>query len=231
MSEQSEQAIPRSIGIIMDGNRRYAKARNMPIIEGHRRGYAKLREVLQWAQAADIRNVIVYAFSAENWRRTKEEVENLMDLLRGGINEVARDAKTHNTRIIFLGERERLPQDIIVAMARVEDETRHAERYKLGIALSYGGRAEILRAIAALPEKTHQTLTEEEFAKYLWTKDFPDPDLIIRTGGEQRLSGFLLWQAAYSELFFTDTLWPDFTKEEFNRILEAYATRERRFGA
>lgn len=220
----------RSVGIIMDGNRRWAKANHLPSFEGHRHGYDKLREVIEWSRESGIHDVIVYAFSTENWNRAKEEVAYLMDLLRGAIGELAREAKKNNTRIIALGERRRLPHDILVAIAKAEDDTRECTGMNFGIALSYGGRAEIIDAISRLPAHALTTLSEEEFSGYLWTKELKDPDIIIRTSGEKRLSGFLLWQSAYSELFFTETYWPDLTKEEFLKILADYGERERRYG-
>lgn len=222
--------IPTSIGIIMDGNRRWAKARGLPSLEGHRRGYEKLREVTGWCRDSGVKNLVIYAFSTENWNRTKEEVGYLMNLFREVIGRVAEDALRDDTRLIFLGERGRFDADILRAMKDAESTTRACTSFTFGIALSYGGRAEILDAIHRIPKEKLATLSEEEFSKLLWTKEIPDPDLIIRTSGEQRTSGFLPWQGVYSELFFTDTFWPAFTREEFDRILDQYAERDRRMG-
>lgn len=222
--------IPRSIGIIMDGNRRWAKAQGLPSLEGHRRGYNKLREVVDWCKEAGVKNLIVYAFSTENWNRTKEEVGYLMDLFREMIGSVADDAVRDDTRLIFLGERSRFAPDIIRAIEDAEARTRACVSFTFGIALSYGGRAEIVDAIHRIPQEKLVTLSEEEFAQLLWTKDIPDPDIIIRTSGEQRLSGFLPWQSVYSELFFTDTFWPAFAREEFDHIVAEYGARDRRRG-
>jgi len=214
----------------MDGNRRWAKARGLPTLEGHRRGYEKLQKVLDWTKEAGIRNLIVYAFSTENWNRTVEEVGYLMNLFREMINSAVKDAKEKNTRLIFLGERTRFAPDILKAMEDAEEETRSCDAFTFGIALSYGGRTEIMDAIHRIPPEKLSTLSEAEFAELLWTREIPDPDLIIRTSGEMRLSGFLTWQSVYSELYFTETFWPAFEREEFDRILAEYADRERRHG-
>lgn len=222
--------VPTSIGIIMDGNRRYAKAKGMPTLEGHRMGYHKLRDVLSWTKEAGIKEIIVYAFSTENWNRTTEEVGYLMDLFREMISVMTKEAKEKQTRLIFLGERTRLAEDILRAIERAEKETRIYTSLTFGIALSYGGRTEIIDAIHRIPKEKFETISEEEFSQLLWTKEMYDPDLIIRTSGEERLSNFLPWQSVYSELVFTKTLWPEFSKEEFLSILTNYSERERRLG-
>ena len=228
--EPNNNNIPRCIGIIMDGNRRWAKAAGLPTLEGHRRGYNKLREVTDWCKDAGVKNLIVYAFSTENWNRTKEEVGYLMGLFREMIGKVTEDAVRDNTRLIFLGDRSRFDADMVRAIADAERETRACTSFTFGIALSYGGRAEIMDAIHRIPPAKLATITEEGFSTLLWTKELSDPDLIVRTSGEERLSGFLPWQSVYSELFFTETLWPAFTREEFDRILRTYAERDRRRG-
>lgn len=214
----------------MDGNRRWAKAKGLPLLEGHRAGYEKLRKVLDWSKEVGVKNLTVYAFSTENWNRTKEEVGYLMNLFREVVGRMVEDALRNNARLIFLGERDRFEADILRALEDAEEKTRSGSSFNVGIALSYGGRAEILDAIHRVPTEKLATLSEEEFSKLLWTKDIPDPDLIIRTSGEERLSGFLPWQSVYSELFFTDTLWPAFTREEFEGILKDYGERDRRHG-
>ncbi|OGZ07048.1 MAG: di-trans,poly-cis-decaprenylcistransferase [Candidatus Lloydbacteria bacterium RIFCSPHIGHO2_02_FULL_50_13] len=227
----SETHIPQSIGIVMDGNRRWAKVKGLPTLEGHRAGYEKLREVLDWSKEVGIKSVTVYAFSTENWNRTKEEVGYLMNLFREVVGRMVEDALRNDSRLIFLGERNRFEADILRALECAEEKTRSGSSFNVGIALSYGGRAEILDAIHRIPKEKLEILTEGDFSKLLWTKDIPDPDIIIRTSGEKRTSGFLPWQGVYSELFFTDTFWPAFTREEFDRILGEYAVRHRRFGA
>jgi undecaprenyl diphosphate synthase len=222
--------IPQSIGIIMDGNRRFAKAKGLPALEGHRAGYEKLREVLLWCKDLGIANLTVYAFSTENWNRSQEEVGYLMNLFRLMIGALTKEAKQNGTRLIFLGERERFAPDLRLAIDEAEAATRECETLTFGIALSYGGRAEILDAIHRIPAEKQATISEEEFASLLWTREIPDPDLIIRTSGEERLSNFLPWQSVYSELYFTKTLWPDFSREEFETIISNFALRERRRG-
>ena len=227
----NENKIPNCVGIIMDGNRRYAKQAGLPVFAGHSAGYEKLRDVMSWCKDAGIKNLVVYAFSTENWNRAKDEVGFLMDLLRRMIKPMTEEAYKGNTRLHFLGERSRLESDIVHAIEHAEERTQDCDGFTLGIALSYGGRAEILDAIHRIPSEKYTTITEEEFSALLWTRDIPDPDLVIRTSGEERLSGFLPWQGVYSELFFIKTLWPAFTREEFDRILEEYAKRQRRFGS
>ncbi|MCI0542611.1 polyprenyl diphosphate synthase [bacterium] len=236
--KQQENNIPTCIGIIMDGNRRWAKARNLPLLEGHSKGYTKLKEVLGWANEAGVEHMIVYAFSTENWRRAEEEVSYLMELFRNILaSREIEEMKERGMRVKFVGQKEMFSQDFRDGMKKMEEETRGGEK-TLWVALSYGGRAEILDAVKKIARKiikergTEEILevTEEDFSRELWTAGMPDPDIIIRTGGEVRLSNFLPWQSVYSELFFTETLWPDFSKEEFSQILDEYAGRERRRG-
>jgi undecaprenyl diphosphate synthase len=222
--------IPQSIGFIMDGNRRWAKAAGLPTLEGHRRGYDKMREVVDWCKELGVKEVIVYAFSTENWNRTQEEVGYLMNLFRMMIGKVTEDAVRDNARLIFLGERSRFDTDIVRAIEDAEAKTRACTAFTFGIALSYGGRAEIIDAIHRIPSDKLTTISEEEFSALLWTKELSDPDLIILSSGEERLSGFLPWQSIYSELFFTETHWPAFAREEFEHILAVYAARDRRRG-
>jgi len=216
------------IGIIMDGNRRFAKERGLSSIEGHRAGYEKLKEFARWAKEAGIRHAIVYGFSTENWHRPEKEVAYLMDLLRTVLSQEAEHMRKEGGRLRILGQRERFPADIQKLIAQAEEGTKDGE-YTLYLALSYGGRAEIVDTVNRLIEKG-SPVTEEEFGKALWTADMPDPDLIIRTSGEKRLSGFLPWQGVYSELFFVDSFWPAFSKEEFDAVLSEYRSRERRHG-
>ncbi len=234
MQENTSQTrIPACVGVIMDGNRRWARARNLPTVEGHRVGYGKLKEFVGWATDAGVGTVIVYAFSTENWNRSAEEVSYLMDLFRTVVATEAKELKEKNVRLSFIGDRARFSPDLQELMRRAESDTATGTAGSLVVALSYGGRAEIVAAVRALVASgvASADITEERFAKELWTASIPDPDLVIRTGGETRLSNFLPWQSVYSELFFTGTLWPDFSEEEFKRILAEYATRERRRGA
>jgi len=220
---------PSCVGIIMDGNRRWAKERGLPVALGHRAGYKKLKEVVLWAKEAGVCDVVVYAFSTENWARNKKEVETLMKLF--GVVLKQKDIfKKQKIRVRFVGQSERFPDEIIKSIEEMEDATREYKEMNLSIALSYGGRAEIVSAVNNLLAEKVKNVSEKEFSSYLWTVNTPDPEIIIRTGGEKRLSNFLTWQSVYSELFFTDTYWPAFTKREFKSILAEYKKREKRKG-
>lgn len=221
---------PKSIGIILDGNRRFAREHNLPLMEGHRRGLDKLKEVMKWARGAGISHVIVYAFSTENWNRAKEEVEYLMNLFRFTLNDDFESFVKDKIRMRFIGQRDRFAKDLQKLMDKAEKETSSFSGPTLVMALSYGGRTEIVHAVNALLQSGKKKVTEEDFSAALYTKDIPDPDLIIRTSGEMRLSGFLPWQGVYSELFFVKTNWPAFSKEEFFAVLKDFADRERRMG-
>ncbi|MCR4306510.1 MAG: polyprenyl diphosphate synthase [Candidatus Yonathbacteria bacterium] len=231
---KQEKNIPKCIGIIMDGNRRWARKRGLPVYEGHRAGYKKLKEMLTWAKEAEVKTVIAYAFSTENWNRSKLEVGFLMKLLRNVLVEEIADIKKERVRVRFIGDLDKFPKDIQEGIRTLEEETRPYKENTLVLAISYGGRAEIVSAVKKIAqEKTKEEIgkiTEREFSKYLWTKDIPDPDLIVRTGGEKRLSNFLPWQSVYSEFYFTPTLWPAFSRREFHKIIAEFATRERRKG-
>ena len=217
------------VGIILDGNRRWAKERGLPAFEGHRAGMEALTEAVRFVRESGVKHLVVYAFSTENWNRKPEEVSYLMDIFRESLRKQMRALGKEGIRIRIVGQRERFSDDLRQAMDDVEKETAGNDTFTLWAGLSYGGHAEIVaaaRAAAAAGEE----LSEESLSKHLWTAGMPDPDIIIRTSGEQRLSGFLSWQSAYSELFFTDTYWPDFSREEFDAILAEFAARERRHG-
>jgi len=216
------------VGIIMDGNRRWAKANGLPKLEGHRRGYERAIECAHWVRNRGIKHFVLYAFSTENWNREVEEVSYLMNLLREMATKGLRELAKENIRVRFVGTRDRLTSDILSAMELVEKESAQND-FTIWVCLSYGGRAEITAAAAATAA-AGVPITEESLHSYFWSALMPDPDLIIRTSGEKRLSNFLLWQSAYSELFFTDTLWPDFNEKEFDAILADFASRERRHG-
>ncbi len=214
----------------MDGNRRWAKAKGLPALEGHRRGYEKTHEVLLWASKLGVRYLILYAFSTENWSRTKEEVGYLMGLLHLLLSrDVTRIAK-EGYRIRCIGERGRFSPDLQKLMNGAEELTAKNTGTMLVLALSYGGRAEILAGVRKILCGKKTEITETDFSSSLWSAGIPDPDMIIRPGGEKRLSGFLTWGSVYSELFFTDTKWPDFSLEEFQAMLAEFGTRERRIG-
>lgn len=213
----------------MDGNRRWARAHGLPTLEGHRRGYKKLEEALTWCKEAGIMHLAVYALSTENWNRSPEEVAHLVDLFR----DMSVDLKTRvepDAAIHFVGDRTRFPEDVQRSMERTHADNPPEATHHLWVAASYGGRPEILAAVNALLARGVEHVDEATFARALWSAGMPDPDLIIRAGGEQRLSNFLTWGSVYSELYFAPTYWPAFTRREFDTILAAYATRERRHG-
>ncbi|MBQ8934545.1 MAG: di-trans,poly-cis-decaprenylcistransferase [Lachnospiraceae bacterium] len=244
----SELQIPASVAIIMDGNGRWAKKRGLPRTFGHKEGCKAIEALIPEAGKLGIRYLTVYAFSTENWKRSEEEVSGLMDLFRYYASRLLKSAKEHNVRIRMIGDRRRFPQDIIDAINMLEQETRENTGLTFVMAANYGGRDELRRAAMryakALQEGTvppeafagknakvpEGELTEEGFAAYLDTAGIPDPDLVIRTSGELRLSNFLVWQAAYSEIVITDTLWPDFNIEELKKCIEEFNHRNRRFG-
>lgn len=229
--QQEQQKIPNCIGIILDGNRRWAKKRGLSTLKGHEEGYKKFKEIISWAKEVRVMHLIFYAFSTENWKRDEKEKSYLFELIKMACINDLEEIKKKGVRIRFAGQIDRFDFDIQTALRDAEKQTRESTRITVVLALSYGGRAEILQAVnALLAGGVKGLVTGEEFKKYLWTHDIPDPDLIIRTGGVMRLSNFLPWQSVYSELFFTDTLWPDFSKEEFGSILKEYAARERRYG-
>jgi undecaprenyl diphosphate synthase len=228
MANNDNLILPTCLGFIMDGNRRFAREHNLEVAEGHLAGKDKLKEVIRWTAEAGVPHLVVYAFSTENWRRSETEVAALLSLFSLVIAELeARAEKDFAVR--FIGRRSDFSPELQAEMAHLENTQPKELKVTVWIALSYGGRAEIVEAAnraIALGEK----VDEESFAKLLWTNGMPDPDLLVRTGGEERLSNFLPWQSVYSELIFTKTYWPAFTKEEFTGILETYAARERRRG-
>ncbi len=222
--------MPKNIGIIMDGNRRWAKERGLPSLVGHEKGADKLKELSKYVFEKDVENLVVYAFSTENWKRSKEEVDHLMKLPSRFLGkDQSRELLEDNVRVRVLGEKSMLSEDLQEKIKEAESINSEA-KYTLWIALSYGSRLEILRAAQSAACKYGDSFDEEQLRSEFWSSNMPDPDIIIRSGGERRLSNFLLWQAAYSELFFTDTYWPDFSKSELDAILDEYAKRKRRFG-
>jgi len=231
MTQENKSITSQCIGLIMDGNRRWARQQGLPSLEGHRKGYERFKEVMSWIKEAGIQHVVVYALSTENLTRTEEELSYLFGLLRDALERELEELAGESVKILFVGDRSRVPDDLKQLMDKTENQTKAYHPHTLVLGVAYGGRAEILDAVNALCKtKESAPVTEESFAKKLWTAGVPDPDLIIRTGGQKRLSNFLPWQSVYSELFFTDTLWPDFSKEEFDAILKEYTARERRYG-
>lgn len=220
------------IAIIMDGNRRWARKRLMPQTVGHQKGAETLEKVSRLVWDRGIRYLTVYAFSTENWKRSPKEVEYIMDLARKFLKTSIRDAAQNNMRVRVIGNPKGLAEDIQAQIRELEQATADFTGLNLQIALNYGGRDEIVRAVKRFVQagKPAEELTEEMFADYLDTAGIPDPELLIRTGGESRLSNYLLWQAAYSEIYVTDVFWPDFGAEELDRAIGYYQTRNRRFG-
>ncbi len=224
------------IAFIMDGNRRWAKKNALPTIAGHKKGAETLINIVKAAKNEGIRYVTVYAFSTENWNRSQSEVDGLMNLLRNYLDNGFKELEKNNARIIFIGERDMLAEDIVAKMQIMEQRTAENNDITLCVALSYGSRQEIVaaaRKLAALAQNGGLNVKDidvEMFSGMLYTKDIPDPDLLIRTSGEMRISNYLLWQLSYSEFYFTDTLWPDFSEEELKMIIEEYKKRERRYG-
>lgn len=221
------------VAIIMDGNGRWASQRGWPRLVGHRRGAERVRQIVRACPDLGVRWLTVYAFSTENWKRSTEEVLGLMSIFSRYIQREAGRLSQEGVRVRFIGERGRLDPKLQRLMAGIEARTADNDRLNLTVAINYGGRDEILRAVQALAAQGGDlaALSEAELASALDTHAMPDPDLVIRTSGETRVSNFLLWQAAYAEYEFTPTLWPDFTPEELARILDRFAGRERRFGA
>ena len=212
------------LAVIMDGNGRWAEKRHLPRIMGHRAGAEALDRCMHYCKAAGIRYLTVYAFSTENWKRSEEEVTGLMKLLSGFVHSKEKELLAEGVRFRVIGRRSDLSEKLQAEIAALEEKTKAGD-FTLIVALSYGGRDEIVRAAMKF-----RGGTEENFANCLDTAGLPDPDLVIRTSGEQRISNFLLWQSAYSEYYFTETLWPDFDQVEFDRALASYAKRERRMG-
>ena len=230
--ELNTDATPQCVGVIMDGNRRWARRHGRTTPEGHYAGYEVLTDMMHWAKEEGIAHMVVYGFSTENAGRTQKEVDALMELFRTFFKTMTRKAWQNNVAISFIGKREDLPQDIQTGMSRLERETAGCSDLHLVVAAPYGARAELLDAVNRIKDTVgaEESVTEDIVNQHLWTASIPDPDLIIRTGGRKRLSNFLLWQAAYSELVFSDTLWPDLTRREFTKILYDYSLRTRTHG-
>jgi undecaprenyl diphosphate synthase len=219
----------RTVAIIMDGNGRWAERRGLPVAEGHRAGTRALRRTVEAAIDLGVETLVVYAFSTENWSRPDAEVEDLMEIFGETIERELPDLARQGVRARFLGRRDRAPEELHAQMRQLEDETAHNDRLNLWIAFDYGGRAELVDAARRLVEAGVEP-DEESLRANLYAPELPDPDLLIRTSGELRISNFLLWQLAYAELVFVETLWPDFGAAELEDALAAYAQRRRRFG-
>ncbi len=236
-SESAPTPPPVHVAIIMDGNGRWAKARGLPRAEGHRRGVEATRRAVRGAIDLGIANLTLYGFSSENWKRPVREIDDLMHLLRFYLRKEAAELRRNGVRVRIIGDRVRLAPDIVRLIEDVEDESVDNVRLNLVVAFSYGSRGEITETARVLARMAVEgglapdDIDEQLFANHLATAGTPDPDIIIRTSGEQRLSNFLLWQSAYAELIFTNTLWPDFTKDDLAEAIEEFHRRERRYGA
>jgi len=229
---KSNNHIPRHIGIVMDGNRRWARARNLPDIAGHEAGVEALRKILKKAQEMGVSSLTFYAFSTENWKRTKSEIAKLFKLMLRFVIEERVEILKNNIRFRTIGDLKKLPAGLRRALLDLARVSRRNNKFILNIALDYSGRSEIVRAVQRLLNQGKKALqiTEQGISKHLDTAGLPDPDLIIRTGGEQRLSNFMMWQASYSELYFSKKKWPDFGPHDFEDAVQEYQRRERRFG-
>lgn len=224
--------IPQHIVLFPDGNRRWAKQKGIHTLEGHKQGYNNLLDFSEWCKNRGVKVLTAFGFSTENWNRTKEEVDYLMKLLETGlINNLGKDKKD-GVRVRVIGQKERLPQSLQQAIKRVEKETENNSSLFLNLAISYGGKWDILQAIKRIVNEKipAEKIDEKLFESYLSTAGLSDPDLIIRAGGEMRMSNFVLWQAAYSELYFSPKFWPDFTEQDLDAALEEFDRRSRRFG-
>ena len=224
--------IPNHVAIILDGNGRWAKKRLMPRTYGHKNGANNVVDICLYAKEKGVKCLSLYAFSTENWKRPDEEVGYLMKLVIKFINEKLNILMEENCKLKFLGELSKLPEDTRKICLEAMEKTKNNDGITLNIALNYGGRDELVHAFKNMLKDglKEEDITEETISSYLYTKDQPDPDLLIRPGGELRLSNFLIYQLAYAELYFTDTLWPDFTKKEFDKALDEFAKRNRRYG-
>jgi undecaprenyl diphosphate synthase len=234
--DQTVEGCPRHVAIIMDGNGRWAMQRGRPRLFGHHAGAKRVREIVEACPDFGVEYLTIFAFSTENWKRTQVEVAGLMSLFRRYITKETRALRERGVRVRFIGDRMRLDSKLVKLMNELEEATSHNTRVHLTIALNYGGRDEVARATQRLAQDVAagrldpDNVNEETLPKYLDTYVLPDPDLVIRTSGEARISNFLLWQSAYAEYEFIDTLWPDFCKEEFGNLCTAYGGRDRRFG-
>ena len=237
MTSQPKNGVPRHVAIIMDGNGRWARARGLPRAAGHKRGADAVRRAVEGAVELGIDYLTLYGFSSENWKRPVEEVNDLMGLLRHYLRSEIAELHGRGVRLRFIGERAQLAPDIVALIGQAEQQTYNNTALNLIVALNYGGRGEITAAARSLARdvangrRRPEDIDEAVFQSHLSTTGVPDPDVVIRTSGEKRISNFLLWQSAYAELVFIDTLWPDFGKQDFENALHEFHRRERRYGA
>ncbi len=225
---------PQHIAITMDGNGRWAQKRLMPRTVGHVKGAAMVRRIIKASHDAGVRYVTLFAFSTENWRRPADEVSTLMDLFMQYLQKEVNDMRAEGVRLRIIGDRSAFPTELQARIAQAEAATAHNDQLHLTVAANYGGQWDILQAARAWqqahPGQTLEQLTPEALARYLCTRELPEPDLLIRTGGEARVSNFMLWQMAYTEMYFTPTLWPEFDEKELHKALQSFGQRVRRFG-
>jgi undecaprenyl diphosphate synthase len=235
-TDLKRELLPQHVAVIMDGNGRWAKRQGLPRIMGHKRGVDALKDLLRCCQDWGIQALTAYAFSTENWKRPQEEVDFLMTLFQRVLRQELREMVEENVQIKFVGNLQDLPRSLQQEISRSMEETKNNRGIRFSVATNYGGRQEILQACQAIAKQVQQgmlhpdEINEQVFESHLYTAGVTDPDLLIRTSGEMRLSNFLLWQMAYGEIYITDALWPDFDRAEFHRALCAYQQRERRFG-
>lgn len=229
----SETRIPQHVGLILDGNRRWAKAHSLPTLEGHRRGGDNITTIARHAFKRGVKYVSAYVFSTENWNRSQKEVNYLMSLVTKMMEKYLEDLHKEGIRIVILGRRDGLRAKVLAAVEKVEETTKHNTKGVLALCFNYGGREELVDAVKQVVASGADVnqLDAESLAQYLYQPTVPDIDLLIRTSGEQRLSGYMLYRAAYAELYFTDTQWPGFSPDEFDAAVDWYAQRDRRFGA
>ncbi len=236
LSPEARAQLPQHVAVIMDGNGRWAKQRHLPRIEGHRQGAESARVIIRTAGDLGINYLTLYAFSAENWNRPQDEVDTLMKYLISYLKSETPDLNKNNVRLEAIGQIYRLPENVQEQLRKSIQTLAKNNGLTLVLALSYGGRNEIVEGVRAIAEKVRRSvlepadITEQTVSQHLWTRAMPDPDLLIRTSGEMRVSNFLLWQISYAEFVITPTLWPDFRKPQFYAALEEYAKRHRRFG-
>lgn len=236
MTKKTISKVPEHVAIIMDGNGRWARQQSLSRLEGHKKGIEVARDIVKAAAKIGVSYLTLYAFSSENWRRDQQEVSGLMALLKYYLEHEMQDLHKENVRLKVIGERELLPTLILTLIEEMEELTKSNKGMTLQMAISYGSRSELVHATKAIAEKVRdrrlnpEDITEEVFEKHLYTSGIPDPDLLIRTSGEQRISNYLLWQLAYTELVFIEKFWPDFTSEDLMDAFLVYQNRERRFG-
>ena len=232
-----QENLPQHIAIIMDGNRRWAKAKGLPVAFGHKEGAKTLEKIVRYAKKVGIKYITVYAFSTENWKRNEEEVSTLMNLMQSYLDDYSKRADSENIKVNILGSRQKLSEKMINSVEKCMEKTKNNTGITFNIALNYGGRDEIVKAVKNIAQKVQndemklEDITEQTISDNLYTKNQPDPDLLIRTSGEIRLSNFLPWQLVYAEFVFVEKNWPDFDEKDLDEAIEIYQKRNRKFGA